>query len=153
MDNPFNPEPHDTGTGYRRYRHARREQRRIRRRNLTLYIMLPVMAAALLISLYNTFVPRKHTLPESTRENMDFLPPGFFESIENASARLDSLVRQFLPDDTLAAEDFLQRMTARFDSLDPKFDLFQDEPGLSTFLNMVGRPKPEGQQRVKQSDR
>ncbi len=152
MDNPFHPEPHDNGTGYRRYRQARREHRRARQRNLTLYVMLPVMAAALLISLYNTFVPRKHTLEENVQENMDFLPAGFFESIENASARLDSLVRKFLPDDSLEAERFVRQVQERFDSLDPRFDISR-MPDFGSILNMMDFPKYNGKQAEKQSDR
>lgn len=107
MDNPFKPESHDTGTGNRSYRHARREQRRARRRNLTLYIMLAVMAAALLISLYNTFTPHRPTPTENVKTSGNIFPDDLLNKIDSVTARLDGLMRTCFPDDTLWAEKMI----------------------------------------------
>lgn len=138
MINPFKPfdtdapENRDIGFRYNRYRrYLRRARRREKRRNMSLLIMLPVMAAALLISLYHTFAPKRQPRPAAESVSAG-LPAGFLKTLDNASVRLDSLLRVYLPDDTLSA----RQMRERFDSLDPKFDFFL-HPGIGTFLNMV----------------
>lgn len=139
MINPFKPfdtdapENRDIGFRYNRYRHyLRRARRREKRRNRSLLIMVPVMAAALLISLYHTFAPKRQPRPVAESVNAS-LPAGFLKTLDNASVRLDSILRVYLPDDTLSA----RQMQEQLDSLDPLFDIFQGEPGLSTLLYML----------------
>ncbi len=155
MINPFQPdapEDRDIGFRYNRYRrYLQRRQRRAKRHNRTLFIMVPVMAAALLISLYHTFTP-KRSMSEEAQKTADMLPSGFLENLDNASARLDSLLQTFLPDDTLAS----RRMLDMFDSLDPKFDIFLN-PELGSILNRFSRSdrpnSDDGEQAAPKSDR
>lgn len=110
---------YDAGTG-RRHIKTRRERRRIKRHNVMIYVMLPVMVAALSISLFHTFIPKRHALP-GNEEHMDFFPAGFFNQIEAAGARLDSLVQKFFPDSILSDEERgrVQPIHGCFDSLAP----------------------------------
>ena len=140
MINPFKPSPADAPENrdicfrYNRYRrYLGRQRRREKRRNMSLYVMLPVMAAALIISLYHTFAPKRQLLPTAESAGVNLLPDRFLQSLDNASTRLDSILHVFMPDDSVSA----RQLRERFDSLDPNFDLFLGEPGLGTFLNVV----------------